>query len=201
MEQPRIVTRDEWVAARKELLIKEKAATRAHDALSAERRRLPMVKVDKTYTFDTPRGRRTLAELFEGRSQLMIYHFMMGPDWAEGCPSCSFLADGIDGTIAHLAHRDVTLMAVSRAPLQNIEAFKTAHGLEVSVGLLVRQRLQSSTSACLSPKRNSRAEKRSTTTSPSAFRSTRRRGSACSSRPPLVTYSTRTRRMLAVGRR
>jgi predicted dithiol-disulfide oxidoreductase (DUF899 family) len=128
MEQPRIVTRDEWVASRKELLSKEKAATRAHDALSAERRRLPMVKVDKTYTFDTPTGRRTLAELFDGRSQLMIYHFMMGPDWAEGCPSCSFLADGIDGTIAHLAHRDVTLMAISRAPLTNIEAFKQRMG-------------------------------------------------------------------------
>ena len=130
MEQPRIVTRDEWVAARKELLIKEKAATRAHDALSAERRRLPMVKVDKTYTFDTPTGRRSLAELFDGRSQLMIYHFMMGPDWAEGCASCSFLADGIDGTIAHLAHRDVTLMAISRAPLTNIEAFKQRMGWE-----------------------------------------------------------------------
>ena len=128
MQQQRIVTRDEWVAARKELLIKEKALTRAHDALSAERRQLPMVKVDKTYIFDTPTGRKTLAELFAGRSQLMIYHFMMGPDWAEGCPSCSFLADNIDGSVVHLAHRDVTLMAVSRAPLANIEAFRQRMG-------------------------------------------------------------------------
>ena len=128
MQQPRIVTRDEWVAARKALLIKEKALTRAHDALSAERRQLPMVKVDKSYIFDTPAGRKTLAELFDGKSQLMIYHFMMGPDWAEGCPSCSFLADNIDGSVVHLAHRDVTLIAVSRAPLANIEAFRRRMG-------------------------------------------------------------------------
>jgi predicted dithiol-disulfide oxidoreductase (DUF899 family) len=128
VEQSRIVTRDEWVAARKALLVKEKALTDAHDALSAERRALPMVRVEKTYVFDTPSGRKTLAELFDGRSQLMIYHFMMGPDWSEGCPSCSFLADGIDGTTIHLAHRDVTLMAVSRAPLAHIQAFKTRMG-------------------------------------------------------------------------
>jgi predicted dithiol-disulfide oxidoreductase (DUF899 family) len=128
MEQPRIVPRDEWLAARKDLLIKEKAMTRAKDALSAERRRLPMVRVDKAYVFDTPSGRQTLAELFEGRSQLIVYHFMMGPDWVEGCPSCSFLADHIDGSVVHLAHRDVTLIAVSRAPLSNIEAFKKRMG-------------------------------------------------------------------------
>ena len=128
MEQPRIVTRDEWVAARKELLVKEKAMTHAQDALGAERRKLPMVKVDKAYVFDSPSGRKTLAELFDGRSQLMIYHFMMGPDWAEGCPSCSFLADNIDGSVVHLAHRDVTLIAVSRAPLANIEAFRQRMG-------------------------------------------------------------------------
>jgi predicted dithiol-disulfide oxidoreductase (DUF899 family) len=128
MLQPTIVTRDEWVAARKALLIKEKALTDAHDALSAERRQLPMVKVDKTYVFDTPAGRKPLPELFAGKSQLMIYHFMMGPDWAEGCPSCSFLADNIDGSVVHLAHRDVTLIAVSRAPLANIEAFRQRMG-------------------------------------------------------------------------
>lgn len=126
--EPRIVTRDEWVAARKELLLKEKAMTDMFDTLTTERRKLPMVKVDKTYFFETPSGRKTLAELFDGRSQLMIYHFMMGPDWSEGCPSCSFLADGIDGTTIHLAHRDVTLMAVSRAPLDNIMAFKHRMG-------------------------------------------------------------------------
>jgi predicted dithiol-disulfide oxidoreductase (DUF899 family) len=128
MQQQRIVTRDEWIAARKALLTKEKALTDASDALSAERRQLPMVKVNKDYVFDTPSGRRTLAELFDGRSQLMIYHFMMGPDWAEGCASCSFLADNIDGSVIHLAHRDVKLMAVSRAPLANIQAFRQRMG-------------------------------------------------------------------------
>lgn len=128
MEQQRIVTRDEWIAARRDLLTKEKALTRAQDALSAERRRLPMVKVDKAYVFETQAGRRTLAELFDRRSQLIVYHFMMGPDWAEGCASCSFLADHIDGSVVHLAHRDVTLMAVSRTPLPNIEAFRQRMG-------------------------------------------------------------------------
>jgi len=128
MQQQRIVTRDEWIAARKELLVKEKALTRAHDALAAERRQLPRVKIDTNYTFDTPGGKRTLAELFDGRSQLMIYHFMMGPDWSEGCASCSFLADHIDGAVIHLAHRDVKLMAVSRAPLANVQAFKARMG-------------------------------------------------------------------------
>lgn len=128
MEQPRIVSRDEWLAARKALLIKEKALTRARDQLSAERRRLPMVRVDKPYVFESSRGRRTLAELFDGRSQLAVYHFMMGPDWSEGCPSCSLLADHIDGSVVHLAHRDVTLLAISRAPLPQIEAFKQRMG-------------------------------------------------------------------------
>jgi predicted dithiol-disulfide oxidoreductase (DUF899 family) len=128
MEQPRIVTRDEWVAARKDLLVKEKALTRAHDALSAERRRLPMVRIDKPYVFETPSGKRTLAELFDGKSQLIVYHFMMGPEWTEGCASCSLLADHIDGSLVHLAHRDVTLMAISRAPLADIEAFKRRMG-------------------------------------------------------------------------
>jgi len=120
----RIVTADEWLTARRELLVKEKALTRAQDAIAAERRQLPMVRVDTAYVFDTPAGPRTLAELFEGRSQLMVYHFMLGPDWTEGCTSCSFVADHIDGMLVHLAHRDVTMMVVSRAPLANIEAFK-----------------------------------------------------------------------------
>ena len=128
MMQQTIVTRGEWIAARKELLIKEKALTRAQDALSAERRRLPMVRIDKPYVFDTPTGQRTLADLFEGRSQLVVYHFMMGPDWVEGCASCSLLADHIDGMTAHLAHRDVTFAAVARAPLANIDAFKRRMG-------------------------------------------------------------------------
>jgi predicted dithiol-disulfide oxidoreductase (DUF899 family) len=128
MEQPRIVSRQEWLVARKELLAKEKALTRTRDALSAERRRLPMVRVDKPYVFTTPTGSATLADLFDGRSQLIVYHFMMGPGWAEGCPSCSLLADHIDGAVTHLANRDVTLLAVSRAPLAEIERFKQRMG-------------------------------------------------------------------------
>jgi predicted dithiol-disulfide oxidoreductase (DUF899 family) len=128
MEQPRIASRDEWLAARKQLLIKEKALTHARDALSAERRKLPMVKVEKEYVFDAPEGQQTLADLFAGRSQLVVYHFMMGPGWPEGCPSCSLLADHIDGSIVHLAQRDVTLLAVSRAPLAQIAPFKRRMG-------------------------------------------------------------------------
>ena len=128
MEQPRIVSRDEWLAARKALLAREKAHTREGDALSADRRRLPMVKVETSYMFDTADGRRSLADLFEGRSQLIVYHFMMGPGWAEGCPSCSFLMDHLDGALPHLANRDVTLVAVSRAPLAEIDAFKRRMG-------------------------------------------------------------------------
>ncbi len=128
MEQPRIVSRDEWLAARKALLAREKAHTREGDALSVDRRRLPMVKVETSYMFDTPDGRRSLADLFEDRSQLIVYHFMMGPGWVEGCPSCSFLMDHLDGVLPHLANRDVTLVAVSRAPLAEIDAFKQRMG-------------------------------------------------------------------------
>ena len=128
MEQPRIVSRDEWLVARKALLAREKAHTREGDALSVDRRRLPMVKVETSYMFDTPDGRRSLADLFEDRSQLIVYHFMMGPGWVEGCPSCSFLMDHLDGALPHLANRDVTLVAVSRAPLAEIDAFKRRMG-------------------------------------------------------------------------
>jgi len=128
MEQPRIVSRDEWLTARKALLAREKAHTREGDALSFDRRRLPMVKVETSYMFDTPDGRRSLADLFEDRSQLIVYHFMMGPGWVEGCPSCSFLMDHLDGVLPHLANRDVTLVAVARAPLAEIDAFKRRMG-------------------------------------------------------------------------
>jgi predicted dithiol-disulfide oxidoreductase (DUF899 family) len=124
----RIVTRDEWLVARKDLLAREKALTREHDALAVERRRLPMVRVEKTYVFETPEGRRTLGELFGDRSQLIVYHFMMGPEWAEGCPSCSFLVDHLDGSVVHLAARDVAFVAVSRARLTQIEAFRQRMG-------------------------------------------------------------------------
>jgi len=128
LEQPRVVSQLEWLAARKELLAKEKQLTRQSDALAAERRELPWMKVEKDYVFETPKGKKKLAELFEGRSQLVVYHFMFGPDWEEGCPSCSILADHIDGSVVHLANRDVTLIAVSRAPLEKIEAFKKRMG-------------------------------------------------------------------------
>ena len=128
MFQPTIATRDQWLAARIALLEKEKALTRAKDALAAERRQLPMVPVETTYVFDTVDGPRSLAELFDGRSQLIVYHFMFGPHWAEGCPSCSVLADHIDPSVVHLAHRDVTVAVVSRAPLPEINRFKRRMG-------------------------------------------------------------------------
>jgi predicted dithiol-disulfide oxidoreductase (DUF899 family) len=124
MEQPKVVSQAEWIAARKELLAKEKNLTRQRDALAEERRKLPWVKVDKKYVFETASGKKTLAELFGGKTQLAIYHFMLGPDWEQGCPSCSLLADHMDGMAIHLAQRDVRLMIVSRAPLAKIDEFK-----------------------------------------------------------------------------
>jgi predicted dithiol-disulfide oxidoreductase (DUF899 family) len=128
MDQPRVVSRGDWLTARKALLAKEKNFSRQRDALNAERRRLPMVRIEKEYVFDTPNGRKRLADLFDDRSQLIVYHFMFGPDWNEGCPSCSFLADHIDGALVHLAYRDVTLTAVSRAPLASLEVFRKRMG-------------------------------------------------------------------------
>ncbi len=123
-----IVSPEEWVAARKELLIKEKEFTHQRDALNTKRRELPWVKVEKNYVFEGPKGKKTLTDLFDGRSQLVVYHFMFGPGWEEGCPSCSFLVDHIDGALVHLNARDVTLVVVSRAPLPQIEAFKKRMG-------------------------------------------------------------------------
>jgi predicted dithiol-disulfide oxidoreductase (DUF899 family) len=126
--QHQVVSREEWLAARKQLLSREKEFTRLRDQLSAERRELPWVRVDKDYVFEGPDGKETLADLFDGRSQLLVYHFMFGPDWEQGCPSCSFVSDHIDGANWHLPHRDVTLLAISRAPLAQIEAFKQRMG-------------------------------------------------------------------------
>jgi predicted dithiol-disulfide oxidoreductase (DUF899 family) len=123
-----VVSPEEWLRLRKELLLKEKELTRAHDRISAERRNLPWVRVDKEYVFDSPTGKTSLADLFEGCSQLVIYHFMFGPDWKEGCPSCSFVSDHIDGALVHLAARDVALAMVSHAPLAKIEGFKKRMG-------------------------------------------------------------------------
>jgi predicted dithiol-disulfide oxidoreductase (DUF899 family) len=123
-----VVSREEWLAARRDLLVKEKALTRLRDALAAERREMPWVKVEKKYLFDGPGGKATLADLFGGKSQLIVYHFMLGPGWAEGCKSCSLLGDHFDGSVVHLANRDATLLAVSRAPVTEIEAFKRRMG-------------------------------------------------------------------------
>jgi predicted dithiol-disulfide oxidoreductase (DUF899 family) len=121
-------TRDSWRTARLALLEREKELTRLRDELAAERRALPWVRVDEEYVFDTPAGTKGLAELFDGRSQLLVYHFMLGPDWEEGCPSCSFWADNFDGIGVHLEHRDVRMIVVSRAPLERIEAYRRRMG-------------------------------------------------------------------------
>jgi predicted dithiol-disulfide oxidoreductase (DUF899 family) len=128
MEPHKVVPQDEWIAARKAHLAEEKAFTKARDALSKKRRELPWVKVDKNYVFDTPDGKQSLADLFGGRSQLIIYHFMLGPGWEAGCPSCSYLADHFDGTVLHLAQRDVTFVVVSRAPLPEIQKYQSRMG-------------------------------------------------------------------------
>ncbi len=123
-----IVSRQEWLNARKALLSLEKEETKLRDKVRAERLALPWVRVEKAYAFDTPQGRKTLADLFDGRSQLIVYHFMYGPDWEAGCPGCSFMADHIDGMLPHLNNHDVTMIAVSRAPLEKLTAYKKRMG-------------------------------------------------------------------------
>ena len=124
----KVVSPAEWLAARKDLLAKEKEFSRLRDELSRKRQELPWERVDKQHVFDGPNGKETLADLFGGKSQLIVYHFMFGPGWKEGCPSCSYLADHFDGATIHLANRDVTLLAVSRAPWAEIETFKKRMG-------------------------------------------------------------------------
>lgn len=128
MQPHKIVSREEWTAARKAHLAREKELTRARDRLSAERRELPWVKLEKNYVFDAPDGKQTLADLFGGRSQLIVNHFMLGPGWEEGCVGCSFGADNVEGALRHLAQRDVAWVAVSRAPLAEIEAYRRRMG-------------------------------------------------------------------------
>src|SRR3954470_21251459 len=123
-----VVCSDRWIAERKKLLAREKELTHLHDQIAEARRALPWVRIDKNYVFDSPQGRRSLAELFEGRRQLIVQHFMLGPGWEQGCPSCSFMADHTDGMNIHLAHRDVSFVAVSRAPLAEIERFRRRMG-------------------------------------------------------------------------
>jgi predicted dithiol-disulfide oxidoreductase (DUF899 family) len=126
--QHKIVSQKDWLKARQELLAKEKEHMRLGDALAAERRKLPWVKIEKNYVFDTPSGKKTLAELFDGRSQLLVYHLMFAPDWEQGCHGCSFVSDHFDGAVRHLANRGLTLVAVSRAPLAKLTPFKQRMG-------------------------------------------------------------------------
>ena len=121
-------TREEWLSARKELLEREKELTRQSDGLARQRRALPWVLVEKEYEFETNEGTKTLADLFDGRSQLLIYHFMLGPNTPNGCPGCTFFADGFDGAVIHLEHHDVTFLSASRAPLETIDAYKRRMG-------------------------------------------------------------------------
>jgi predicted dithiol-disulfide oxidoreductase (DUF899 family) len=128
-----VVSREEWTAARKVLLTEEKELTRARDRMNESRRKLPWVKVEKTYAFDTPEGKKTLAELFEGRSQLIVQHFMFGPEWEQGCVGCSFAADHVDAAYVHLKHHDVTYVAIARAPLAKLEAYWKRMGWKFKV--------------------------------------------------------------------
>ncbi len=124
-------SREDWLAARRALLEDEKALTRAGDALAARRRALPWVRIEEPYAFDAPDGEKTLADLFDGRGQLMVQHFMFGADWAEGCPSCSFWIDGYNGLEPHLAARDLTLVAAATAPIETLEAYRRRMGWSV----------------------------------------------------------------------
>jgi len=123
-----VVSREKWIEARKAFLVKEKAFTRARDALNAERRALPWMAVDKPYVFDGPDGKQKLSDLFAARSQLIVYHFMFDPSWEAGCPHCSFWADGFDPIVVHLAQRDVTMVAISRAPYAKLAAYEKRMG-------------------------------------------------------------------------
>jgi predicted dithiol-disulfide oxidoreductase (DUF899 family) len=128
MADHKIGTREEWLAARQELLKTEKEYSRRGDELARQRRDLPWVRIDKEYHFETDDGTRTLAQLFDGRSQLLVYHFMFGPEYQAGCPACSAIADGFNGFVVHLANHDVTLCAVSLAPLAKLQAYKQRMG-------------------------------------------------------------------------
>ena len=137
-----VVSEQQWIEARRALLAEEKAWTRERDRLAARRRALPWVKVEKNYVFEGADGPLTLADLFDGRSQLIVYHFMFGPEWQEGCPGCSFLSDQVDGARQHFEHNDVSFVAVSRGTDPEAAGLPQADGLEVPLGLLCPQRLQ-----------------------------------------------------------
>jgi predicted dithiol-disulfide oxidoreductase (DUF899 family) len=131
MTDHKVVSREEWASARDELLAREKEHTRLGDELARQRRELPWVRVDKDYRFETDAGTRTLAELFDGRGQLLVYHFMFGPSYQAGCPTCTSMADGVDGAVAHLKARDATLVFVSQGPLEKLQAYKRRMGWSI----------------------------------------------------------------------
>src|ERR1700730_6835716 len=165
-------TRDEWLAARLELLEAEKDLTRRGDELARQRQALPWVRVTKDYRFDTDEGNASLADLFRGRSQLLVYHFMFGPDYVAGCPSCSSIADGFDGFAVHLANHDVTLSAVSQAPFAKLQAYKRRMGWTFPWASATTS---TSTSTSRSPRSNSAKASSNTTTCAAATRWMRRR--------------------------
>ena len=154
MQPSKVVSREEWIAARRALLEKEKAHMREGDALAAERRALPWVKVEKAYVFDTTDGPKTLAELFDGRSQLIVHHLMYAPDWSAACPGCSFQAEHIDGPAPHLERHDVRIVAVSRAPLDKLLAYKARMGWRFD---WVSPRARTSTTTSTSPSPRTRS--------------------------------------------
>lgn len=171
-QKNKVVTREDWLQARKELLMREKQLTRQRDEVDRMRRELPWVKVEKNYVFDGPDGKETLADLFAGRSQLIVSHFMFGPGWNEGCVGCSFRSDHVEGALVHLEHHDVSLVTVSRAPLAEIEAFRqrmgwrfkwvSSHGTDSTTTIAFpsgRRRLRPARSTTTTPNATSSAKK------------------------------------------
>ena len=180
MQPHKIVSREEWIAARKAHLAHEKEFTRARERLNEERRALPWVRIDKDYVFDGPNGKQTLADLFKGRSQLIVQHFMFAPDWDAGCKSCSFWADGFERMIPHLAARDTTMVAVSRAPLAKLEAFKRRMGWTFELAVVGGGRFQLRFRCLRSRRRKFRRAISAIISAPAALALRKRRGSACS---------------------
>jgi predicted dithiol-disulfide oxidoreductase (DUF899 family) len=194
-----VVSRDRWIAARKTLLAREKELTRLRDQIARERRALPWLRIEKNYVFDTPAGQRTLAELFEGRRQLLVQHFMFAPGWEEGCKSCSFMADHNDGANVHLAQRDVTLLVVSRAPLAEIERFRQRMGWQFKWVSSHGSDFNHDFGVSFTPEDMAKARS-ITTTACSPFRRRKRPASACSARTTRGMSFTPTRPTGAVWR-
>jgi len=189
MSAHRVVSHDEWVKARQKFLKREKAFTRERDALTQERRDLPWEKVEKEYVFDGPNGKETLADLFAGKSQLVVYHFMFGADWDEGCPACSFWADNFNPVVVHLKHRDTTMVAISRAPLKKIEAFRKRMGWSFKWLSSGGNDFNRDLGVAFTPEEVERKKADYNYTMQDPFE-TEREGRACSSRTPRATSST-----------